>query len=253
MYEINEIKKRSRTSCFASIGTFSKENRAGFGTDCWRLPRLPDSSLEEPQTTTPSSSKTCRVPNSNSFCGCFTIRKRYPSSSFESKTKHIRSRRYSLYDTSVDEWTKILELAHRWKFEEVKDLVIRELEKMDMSPIDRINLYHRYDVDKNILLPRYTSICVREDHLSVGEGRQLGIETALNLAQIRERVRSTPTEGYSPCLTEGDVYAIIKEVFAISELSTPASETASGRRDANGTSGSTGASVVSSRRHFLVD
>jgi hypothetical protein len=135
-----------------------------------------------------------------------------------------------------------LDLAHRWKFEQVKHLVIRELEKMDMSPIDRINLYHRYDVDKNILLPRYTSICVREDHLSVGEGRQLGIETALNLAQIRERVRSTPTEGCSPFtargLTEGDVYAIIKEVFAISEPSTPSTETAGGSRDANGTSAS---------------
>ncbi|KAG5722317.1 hypothetical protein E4T56_gene9367, partial [Termitomyces sp. T112] len=62
--------------------------------------------------------------------------------------------RYSLYTTSVDDWKVILQLAHKWQFAEVKNLVVRELEKLDMSDVDRIATYQDHEVDKNYLIPR---------------------------------------------------------------------------------------------------
>ncbi|KAF9268514.1 hypothetical protein L218DRAFT_852510, partial [Marasmius fiardii PR-910] len=63
--------------------------------------------------------------------------------------------KYSLYKAPVDDWVKILELAYRWGFQEVKRLVVRELEKLEMPVIDRIFFYHKYEIERFLLTQRY--------------------------------------------------------------------------------------------------
>jgi hypothetical protein len=108
-----------------------------------------------------------------------------------------------VYDATIEEWTSILDLAHRWGFEEVKALAVRELEKISMEDVDRIVLYHKYFVDRTFLLPRYKALCIRDKSIAVEEGEKLRLETALRIGTAREQVRSwrpaTVPDGFKDC------------------------------------------------------
>jgi hypothetical protein len=125
-----------------------------------------------------------------------------------------------LYEAQIEDWSTILELASKWKFPEVKDLAIRELEKFPMSDVDRIVLYHKHNIDKSYLVPRYAALCSREQTLTCDEGLSLGMETALNIARVRECARSQFKEagGRSPLPSEfktDDMRTLIQELFGI--------------------------------------
>jgi len=96
-----------------------------------------------------------------------------------------------MYSAPVEDWERILHLAHVWEFQEVKKLVVRELEKKkkEINDVERIALYHRYDIDRQLLLPSYTILCAREEPFTVTEGNTLGMETTLMLVAARERAR----------------------------------------------------------------
>ncbi|PCH35703.1 hypothetical protein WOLCODRAFT_80255, partial [Wolfiporia cocos MD-104 SS10] len=97
--------------------------------------------------------------------------------------------KYSIYDATIEDWTAILKLAYDWRFAEVKKLCCRELEKFDIAPVQKIELYQTYELDKKLLIPSYIAMCTRQEPLSVKEGRQLGLETALLIATARETTR----------------------------------------------------------------
>jgi hypothetical protein len=55
--------------------------------------------------------------------------------------------------------------------------------------LQKIITYHTYDIDRNLLLGAYTTLTTRDEPISIEEGRQLGLETALLLARAREIAR----------------------------------------------------------------
>ncbi|KAF7428824.1 hypothetical protein PC9H_008056 [Pleurotus ostreatus] len=144
--------------------------------------------------------------------------------------------KYSLYKTDVDSWTSILDLAFRWQFPEVRKLCVRELERLEMSDVERIHVYQKYEVDRNLLISRYAALCEREEPLSVAEGMRLGMETALTIARAREIARSKPLDGGLRSPTKANVPVatlqdIIRDIFTITpipddEITTPTSATA---------------------------
>ena len=111
-----------------------------------------------------------------------------------------------------------MELANRWSFPEVKALAIRELEKLEMSDVDRIALYHKYKIDSDILVPRYASLCSRDQTLTADEGHKLGMDTAMTLARARECARSKSSGGRSPLppdFKKEDMSSLIIDFFGI--------------------------------------
>jgi hypothetical protein len=89
-------------------------------------------------------------------------------------------------------------LAHRWAFAQVKDLAVRELEKITMEDVDRIALYHKHAVDRRILIPRYAALAAREYSLDVEEGNKLGMETTVFIAHARDCARTYMSLGGGP-------------------------------------------------------
>lgn len=154
------------------------------------------------------------------FSGCSTIRELLLLSLF-SQTHTLGSSKYSIYDATVDDWSIILKLSYDWRFPEVKKLCCRELEKFTIAPLQKIELYQTYELDRKLLIPSYIAMCRRPEPLTIKEGRQLGLETALLLATARETSRGTPTNGVlSPSavsVEDGDMSSIIKDIFGITD------------------------------------
>lgn len=74
----------------------------------------------------------------------------------------------------------------------MKNLAVRQLEKLELLDVDRISIYHKYEIDRSLLVPRYAALCEREDPLTLREGLQLGMETTLMIARARELSRANP-------------------------------------------------------------
>ncbi|KAF8341036.1 hypothetical protein F5887DRAFT_977868 [Amanita rubescens] len=160
--------------------------------------------------------------------------------------------KYSIYNASVEDWTVILRLAHRWSFHEVKDLAVRELQKLDSPDIDRIVAYHDCEVDRNLLIPRYAALCHREQPLELEEGQRLGLETTLMIARAREFARGSllPTGARSPItatLAQHEMITLIRGLFGIPapvteespvEPGAPVFPTITSTTTTNGTNGS---------------
>jgi hypothetical protein len=132
------------------------------------------------------------------------------------------SRKYSLYDANVDEWTSILKLAYLWEFNEVKTLALRELERLEIPPLQKIIMYHSYAVDRNLLQEAYIALTIRPGPITIEEGRELGLETALQFARARELARAVSSGGKkSHCpvnLADPELEALIRDLF---QLPTP--------------------------------
>ncbi|KAI0688442.1 hypothetical protein BC835DRAFT_1284594 [Cytidiella melzeri] len=132
--------------------------------------------------------------------------------------------KYSIYDANVDEWSSILKLAYDWKFAEVKRLASRYLEQFLIDPIQKIELYQQYEIDRRLLIPSYMALINRREPLSITEGCCLSLETALMIATARECARGKPLESgkHSPTVAsvnKESMVEIIKEVFGLGNVS----------------------------------
>lgn len=119
-----------------------------------------------------------------------------------------------------------MELSDGWSFSEVKSLAVRELEKLEIEPIQKVYLYHRFNISRTYLIASYSSICVRPETLNLHEGELLGLQTTLKVAEARERIRSIAagrTGTRSPTYADfapADVDVVVREVFEINGRTT---------------------------------
>jgi len=108
--------------------------------------------------------------------------------------------KYSLYDANVEEWSSVLKLANQWDFVEVKALAVRKLQRLSIDSIQKILLYRKHEVHRVHLQEALTELTIREKPINADEGRELGLETLVQLADARERARAplSPTPSPSP-------------------------------------------------------
>ncbi|KAI6124775.1 hypothetical protein EDD16DRAFT_521522 [Pisolithus croceorrhizus] len=124
----------------------------------------------------------------------------------------------------ADEWISVLKLSTMWEFASLRTAAVRGLEANVASPcrldlIEKVVFATRYDI-KEWLLPSLLAIARRPNPISVEEGRRLGIETALKLASVREKLR---LQGHTrlvvgdrdPSAASLDFTPVIRKVFEI--------------------------------------
>lgn len=91
---------------------------------------------------------------------------------------------------------------------------------MAFQPIEKISIYKEYDVDHELLLPAYVSLCRSPTLPSPAEGKILTLETVLKIASAREQVLQTASErGYktplSASVPDDVVNTIVAELFGL--------------------------------------
>jgi len=152
-------------------------------------------------------------------------------------------RKYSLYDADAEVWTSILKLAHQWTFREMKELAVRELQAHSIAPLQRVVLYQKYEVNRDLLRPAFIALTTRDEPIEIDEGRELGLETALRLAKAREKARVPVFAGKKSgnprlpvALMGGELDALIKDVFDLTTSAEPSTtaQTSTGQNTSGG-------------------
>lgn len=97
--------------------------------------------------------------------------------------------RYSHDDATVEVWTSILSLAHRWDFPEVRALAFRTLSEqknLHVPPVTRLVLADKYDAPAHWRAQAISELGARKEPLTEEEGEQLGMATVIQVAKVRE-------------------------------------------------------------------
>ncbi|KAF9059592.1 hypothetical protein BDP27DRAFT_1341197 [Rhodocollybia butyracea] len=123
---------------------------------------------------------------------------------------------FSYEEANTDDWACILRLACKFRFPEVKQLAVRNLENIELDLVDRISLYQDSAADEDLLIPLYAQLCARDRTLSLPETHKLGYETAVMVFQAREHLRSPTERGKSPLpddIDDGEVEDTIRDLM----------------------------------------
>ena len=103
-------------------------------------------------------------------------------------------------------------LAHVWGIARIVKLCIRELAKLRMDPVDKIEFYQNLELNPKLLQTSFVELTVRPEPLSEAEGERLGIKTSMRLAKAREQARDPDR---SIKLQDSDAEGVIEEVFGL--------------------------------------
>ena len=123
----------------------------------------------------------------------------------------------------MEKWKRILTLAQQWSFTHVEKLCVRELEKLPIFPVEKIQLYQDFKIDPNLLHESYVALTIRADPLDVDEGNKLGLSTSLKIARARELARAQAPDGATDFfgtvtqLQDSAVQSVIRNVFGLQE------------------------------------
>jgi len=96
---------------------------------------------------------------------------------------------------SVDEWTSVLKLSTKWEFRMLRLAAIDTLISLQIGPVERIVLARQYDI-RHWMAPALNELAKRPQPLGLEEGIRLGLETALKLASVRERMMVSGSNVY---------------------------------------------------------
>ena len=132
-------------------------------------------------------------------------------------------RKYTYSNQPKDTWLIILTLAARWGFESMRELAVRQLERIALGPIDKIALYKEHKIDGRLLIPSYIELCRSPTLPSFDDGQRLSMETVLRLAAARERALLRAIERGAVTPTSADVEdaeleSIVSDVFELDGL-----------------------------------
>ena len=131
----------------------------------------------------------------------------------------------------IAEWCKLLVVSSKLDCGEVRTKAIAELtaQRTNLSAVDRIELGNKYDVTQ--WLPEaYGEVFVRDSHLTVEEGKKLGLEVTVKVLKGRDTCKRNgwrATKGWGAFVTvSGDVTALVREIFP--SLPAPPAQRSSG-------------------------
>ncbi|KDQ51208.1 hypothetical protein JAAARDRAFT_199247 [Jaapia argillacea MUCL 33604] len=93
--------------------------------------------------------------------------------------------------TTSEEWLSILKLSSMWNFETIRDTAIRTLSSKSsrmkpISVVDRMQLGMKYHMPMWVAWGA-TDLAKRLESVSVEEAKEMGVEFAIRITQVRER------------------------------------------------------------------
>ncbi|KAF8993831.1 hypothetical protein BDQ17DRAFT_1545827 [Cyathus striatus] len=115
------------------------------------------------------------------------------SEDLETFLRVVLNRQYTNFDfMTTENWITVLNIAHKWRFDVLKDSAIRELQKIQLDTVMRVNLYQKNAVDIRYILPFFVDLCSRNETPTKQESKLLGHESTFVIFQAREVMLRSP-------------------------------------------------------------
>lgn len=93
------------------------------------------------------------------------------------------------YDAkTVEEWGSILRLAIQYEFSSIRNLAAAKIFPI-ATAVDKIVYGRLHSGLEGWLRDAYVELCTREQALSKEEGRKLGVDDVVSIAEIRQEIR----------------------------------------------------------------
>ncbi|CDO70494.1 hypothetical protein BN946_scf184569.g37 [Trametes cinnabarina] len=123
----------------------------------------------------------------------------------------------SVHELSTEEWVEVLKLATMWEYDKIRRIALANLTprfEADRQSTRWLGYARRYEV-REWLVPALCALARRPQAIQLDEVDDLGIETVVRMAEIREdhRMLNANTTGLRPYLAY-DLVSVINRVFA---------------------------------------
>ncbi|TFK24169.1 hypothetical protein FA15DRAFT_619725 [Coprinopsis marcescibilis] len=131
---------------------------------------------------------------------------------------------FNIYDTTLTEWLVIFKLASRWGFSKVEKFSLGEIRKYksDFSFVDWIVTFEQHEASKNILLPLFAKLCIRDTSITDEEIAKLSPERCIQIFRIREEIRSPGGRSPVPTtLKEREIFPTVARLLGLAESPRP--------------------------------
>jgi hypothetical protein len=127
-------------------------------------------------------------------------------------------------------WITVLNIAHQWKFDNLKAAAIRELQKADIDIITRVELYQNNGVDIRYILPLYADLCQRnEKALTWVESKRVGLDATYAVMHARDIMsrafppvvvnKNEPPRSPAPSeIPRASIFGILKKVLELGDV-----------------------------------
>ncbi|KAH8996794.1 hypothetical protein EDB92DRAFT_1942404 [Lactarius akahatsu] len=120
---------------------------------------------------------------------------------------------------TLEKWMRILALARKWGFFRVEKLCVRELEKLTIPPVEKIQIYQYFNLNPDLLRSSYVALTIRDEPLEFEEGKKLGDSTSLKIIRARELARGPGPDGAASSATlqlqETEIQLVVKDIFRL--------------------------------------
>ncbi|RPD65580.1 hypothetical protein L227DRAFT_466941, partial [Lentinus tigrinus ALCF2SS1-6] len=98
------------------------------------------------------------------------------------------SRAGTLKSHTLEEWIVILDQSYKWGCSAGRAMAVEYLQSLSMDHVLKIAIWKKYELGEAYIIPSYHAICIRQHPLSAAEGKLLGLDAAVRLAAMRDKV-----------------------------------------------------------------
>lgn len=108
-------------------------------------------------------------------------------------------------------------MSTRWEFSSLRELAIEQLHDI-AAPVNQVALAKQFHIDE-WLIPAYVTLCKRQELFTVEEGRMLGTDGLVMIAQLQKRVRDQ--WGNTANVDDAKIVLSVNEIFFPPRPKTP--------------------------------
>lgn len=78
-----------------------------------------------------------------------------------------------------------LKMATMWCFDKIREIVIKRLEALKLTPSRKLNLAQSYNINR-WFIPEIKHLVVRDECLTLDEAKEIGLDLTVMIARVRD-------------------------------------------------------------------
>ncbi|EIN04026.1 hypothetical protein PUNSTDRAFT_139067 [Punctularia strigosozonata HHB-11173 SS5] len=108
----------------------------------------------------------------------------------------------SNFDKTMPEWETILQVSHKYQFDDITSVAYKVLSQFSQDPVSQILTARKYSHTGVLLRAGFQHYAERPEPLSVEEADKLGLADVVNLTRFRDKAKAQGMRDLDPIFHE---------------------------------------------------